>query len=312
MFVPIHPFRLCLPSASAPLSQTRLYGLELPGLLKAFLLSQALGDGIRSSSGLTNATYDATIPAQRSRDNTKFNEGAAAGRQYRSMSFLERAGYSIYTSIVIEAPISHVWRVATDIEALPERITSLVSAERIEDDRVDRAVVGGKPNPARRASFAIDDDVHIDYDAMEALIHSRWKMTKLDPILQKPLHFITTFTQISVTKEKRSVSGSVSSIGGVTSTVKRTIEPIDNGSGQEACRLTALPKGTSGWARASTLNQADAPRTGTSHHPAALSSSPLGSSCSTQGPARRGRSRRRPAALSLLLNEQEPVRLDCE
>jgi len=194
----------------------------------------------QASSGLTNATYDATIPAQRSRDNTKFNEGAAAGRQYRSMSFLERAGYSIYTSIVIEAPISHVWRVATDIEALPERITSLVSAERIEDDRVDRAVVGGKPNPARRASFAIDDDVHIDYDAMEALIHSRWKMTKLDPILQKPLHFITTFTQISVTKEKRSVSGSVSSIGGVTSTVKRTIEPIDNGSGQEACRLTAL------------------------------------------------------------------------
>ena len=170
-------------------------------------------------------------------------ESAAGGSTFKegslgaSMSFVERAGFSIYTSTVIEAPVSDVWRAVTDLEALPERITSLISVEKMEDDR---AVAGRKPSRARRASFAIDDGISIDYEAMEALVNSRWKMTKLDPIRHKPMHFITTVTQISVTKEKRSISGSVSSFGGATSTVKRTIEPIENGGGQEACRLTVL------------------------------------------------------------------------
>ena len=53
-------------------------------------------------------------------------------------------------------------------------------------------------------------------------------------------HYITTVTQISVTKHKRSLSLSISSIGDVASTVKHTIEPMESGSGQEACRRTTL------------------------------------------------------------------------
>jgi len=65
-------------------------------------------------------------------------------------------------------------------------------------------------------------------------------MTRLDPFRRNLLHYITTVTHISVTKHKRSMSLSISSIGGVTSTVKITIEPIENDSGQEACRRTKL------------------------------------------------------------------------
>ena len=152
------------------------------------------------------------------------------------MSFVERAGFSTYTSTTIDAPVSLVWAVAIDIEAIPERSTSYISVERIDDDR---AVVGGKSSRARRASFAIDDDSSIDYEALEALINSRWKVTSLDPFRRNPLHYIATVTQISVTKHKRSFSVSTSSIGGVTSTVKHTIEPIQNDS-NEACRRTTV------------------------------------------------------------------------
>ena len=49
------------------------------------------------------------------------------------MSFVDRLGFSTYTSTTIDAPVSLVWAVATDIKSLPERSASVISVERIDE-----------------------------------------------------------------------------------------------------------------------------------------------------------------------------------